>query len=122
MAVGVATAKDPGRVCLWNFYLLDAGRQVRCTNLTTLLYYALSRGTTNVSVSEVTVVGIPRMQVRVTGPTAEDGVPLTTSYTVTSSEFGRLPEEDKSAFAKRLEEFAERPLLWQVYAVMRGAK
>ena len=91
-----------GECDLWEFWLLDEAEEVPCGSISTFLHYLCSEGTTHCKILDPSTLVKGFVDVRLSGPVADDGHNHFLRYRLTRGNIGRLKEAEKDLLVSRL--------------------
>ena len=89
---------------LWELWLLDEAEEVPCTSIRTFLHYLCSKGTTHCEINQASPLlgtGGGSVDIRLTGPVADDERNHFLQYRLTPANVGQLGEEEKDLLISR---------------------
>jgi len=87
---------------LWDFWLLDEAEDVPCRSSITFLHYLCSEGTQNCEILDANTLAPGFVDIRLTGPLADDERNHFLRYRLTRGSLGELEEEEKELLVSRL--------------------
>ncbi len=95
--VGVFDGHD-----LWDLWLLDEAEDVPCGSIRTFLYYLCSKGTKHCEILDASTLPTGSVDIRLTGPLADDERNHLLRYRLTRGNVGRLEEAEKDLLVSEL--------------------
>ena len=95
-------AKGFGEYDLWELWLLDEAEDVPCGSILTFLHYLYSEGTKHCKILDASTLATGFVDIRLTGPLADDERNHLLRYRLTRGNAGRLKEAEKDLFASKL--------------------
>jgi hypothetical protein len=95
-------AKGCNQYNLWDFWLLDKAEDVPCGSILTFLHYLCSEGTKHCEILEVSAPATGFVNIRLTGPLADDEANHLLRYRLTRGNVGRLKESEKDLLVSKL--------------------
>ena len=87
---------------LWDLWLLDEAEEVPCGSIRTFLYYLSSKGTKHYEILNAGTLAAGAVDIRLTGPLADDERNHLLRYRLTRGDVGRLEEPEKDLLASEL--------------------
>ena len=105
----IATTPFPsgfGEHDLWDLWLLDDAEEVPCGSIRTFLHYLCSEGTKRCEVLNVSKTATGFVDVRLTGPIADDERNHLLHYPLTRGNVGRFEVAEKDLLVRKLVEHA----------------
>jgi hypothetical protein len=103
---GLRDRRGFGEHDLWELWLLDGAEEVPCGSIRTFLHYLCSKGTTHCEIrqeaSPLLGTGGGSLDVRLSGPVADDGRSHLVRYRLTRRNVGQLGEAEKNLLVSRL--------------------
>jgi hypothetical protein len=93
--VATPLAREFGARDLWELWLLDEAEAVPCGSIRTFLNYLFSEGTTLCQILNASPLATGSVDVRLTGPLADDERNHLLRYRLTRGNVGRLKEPEK---------------------------
>jgi hypothetical protein len=87
---------------LWELWLLDEAEDVPCGSIRTFLHYLCSEGTKHCEILHASAVATGSVDVRLTGPLADDARNHLLRYRLTRGSVGRLGEAEKDLLVRKL--------------------
>jgi len=91
---------------LWELWLLDEGEEVPCTSIRTFLYCLCSKGTTHCEINQASPLlatgGGGSVDVRLSGPLADEERNHFVRYRLTPANMGQLGEAEKDLLVSKL--------------------
>ena len=91
-----------GEYDLWELWLLDEAEEVPCGSIRTFLHYLCSEGTTHCEILNTSPLATGSVDIRLTGPLADDERNHLLRYRLTRGNVGRLKEEEKDLLVRKL--------------------
>ena len=91
-----------GEYDLWELWLLDEAEEVPCGSILTFLHYLCSEGTTHCEILKASPQATGFVDLRLTGPLADDERNHLLRYRLTRGNVGRLKEEEKDLLVSGL--------------------
>jgi hypothetical protein len=91
-----------GEYDLWELWLLDEGEEVPCGAIRTFLNYLCSEGTIHCEILNTSSLATGSVDIRLTGPLADDERNHLLRYRLTRGNVGRLKEEEKDLLVRKL--------------------
>ena len=91
-----------GEYDLWEQWLLDEAEEVPCGSILTFLNYLCSEGTTHCEILKASPQATGFVDLRLTGPLADDERNHLLRYRLTRGSVGRLKEEEKDLLVRKL--------------------
>ena len=101
-------AKGFGEYNLWDLWLLDKAEDVPCGSINTFLHYLCSEGTQHCEILDASTLATGFVDVRLSGPLADDERNHVLRYRLTRDKVGRLKEAEKDLLVSNLKH-ATRP-------------
>lgn len=98
-------AKGFGEYDLWELWLLDEAEDVPCGSILTFLYYLCSEGTKHCEILDASTLATGFVDIRLTGPRADDEHNHLLHYRLTCGSAGRLEEAEQDLLASMLIEY-----------------
>jgi hypothetical protein len=95
-------ARDFGEHDLWDFWLLDEAEDVPCGSIRTFLHYLCSEGTKHCEIHKASPLATGSVDIRLTGPLADDEHNHLQRYRLTRGNVGRLGKAEKDLLASGL--------------------
>jgi hypothetical protein len=95
-------AKSFGDYDLWKLWLLDEAEDVPCGSILTFLHYLCSEGTKHCEILDANTFATGFVDIRLTGPLADDERNHFLHYRLTRGNAGRLKEAEKNLLASKL--------------------
>jgi hypothetical protein len=95
-------AKGFGEYNLWNLWLLDEAEDVPCGSIRTFLHYLCSEGTEHCEMLDSTTLATGFVDIRLSGPVADDERNHLLHYRLTRGNVGRLKEAEKDLLVSKL--------------------
>jgi hypothetical protein len=95
-------AKGFGEYDLWELWLLDEAEDVPCGSILTFLHYLCSEGTKHCEILDASTLVTGFVDIRLTGPRADDEHNHLLHYRLTRGSAGRLEEAEKDLLASKL--------------------
>ena len=95
-------AKGLGEYDLWELWLLDEAEDVPCGSILTFLHYLCSEGTKHCDILDASTLATGFVDIRLTGPRADDEHNHLLHYRLTRGSAGRLEEAEKDLLASML--------------------
>jgi hypothetical protein len=99
---GAPFAGGFGEHDLWDLWLLDEAEDVPCGSIRTFLYYLCSEGTKHCEILGASATGF--VDIRLTGPLADDERNHLLRYRLTRGDVGRLEKAEKDLLVSKLTE------------------
>ena len=96
------TRRGFGEYDLWELWLLDEAEEVPCGSILTFLNYLCSEGTTHCEIHKASPQATGFVDLRLTGPLADDERNHLLRYRLTRGNVGRLKEEEKDLLVSGL--------------------
>jgi hypothetical protein len=93
-----------GEYDLWDLWLLDEAEEVPCGSIRTLLHYLCSEGTRCCEILDASTNAMGFVDLRLTGPVADDERNHLLHYRLTRGNVGRVGEVEKDLLARKLTE------------------
>ena len=87
---------------LWELWLLDEAEDVPCGSILTFLHYLCSEGTTHCEILNTSPLATGSVDIRLTGPLADDERNHLLHYRLTRGNVGSLKEEEKDLLVRKL--------------------
>ena len=87
---------------LWELWLLDEAEDVPCGAILTFLHYLCSEGTTHCEILNTSPLARGSVDIRLTGPLADDERNHLLRYRLTRGNVGRLKEAEKDLLIGKL--------------------
>jgi hypothetical protein len=87
---------------LWELWLLDEAEEVPCGAIRTFLHYLCSEGTKYCEILSTSPLATGSVDIRLTGPLADDERNHLLRYRLTRGNVGRLKEEEKDLLVRML--------------------
>lgn len=87
---------------LWDLWLLDEAEEVPCGSIRTFLHYLCSKGTKHCEILNTSTIATGFVDVRLTGPVADDERNHLLRYRLTRDNVGRLEEAEKDLLVRKL--------------------
>jgi hypothetical protein len=94
--------KGFGEYNLWDLWLLDEAEDVPCGSIRTFLHYLCSEGTKHCEILDASTLATGYMDIRLTGPRADDERNHLLHYRLTRGNVRRLEEAEKDLLASKL--------------------
>ena len=94
--------KGFGDYDLWDLWLLDEAEDVPCGSVLTFLHYLCSEGTKHCEILDASTLATGYVDIRLTGPRADDERNHLLHYRITRGNAGRLEEAEKDLLASKL--------------------
>ena len=91
-----------GEYDLWELWLLDEAEEVPCGSILTFLNYLCSEGTTHCEIHKASPLATGFVDLRLTGPLADDERNHLLRYRLTRGNVGRLKEAEKDLLVSGL--------------------
>src|SRR5215212_9223277 len=88
-------AKGYNEYNLWDFWLLDKTEDVPCGSILTFLHYLCSEGTKLCEILDANPLAAGFVNIKLSGPLADDERTHLLGYQLTRSDVGRLEEAEK---------------------------
>lgn len=101
---GTPLAGVSGEHDLWDLWLLDGAEDVPCGSIRTFFYYLCSKGTKHCEILNAGALAAGFVDIRLTGPLADDERNHLLRYRLTRSDVGRLEEAEKDLLVSKLTE------------------
>lgn len=101
-------ARGLGEHDLWELWLLDEAEDVPCGSIRTFLYYLCSKGTKHCEILDASALATGSVDIRLTGPLADDERNHLLRYRLTRGSVGRLEEPEKDLLVSKLIEHYPR--------------
>jgi hypothetical protein len=95
-------AKGYNEYNLWDFWLLDKAEDVPCGSILTFLHYLCSEGTKHCEILDANPLAAGFVNIRLSGPLADDERIHLLGYQLTRSNVGRLEEAEKDLLVSKL--------------------
>ena len=95
-------AKGFGEYDLWELWLLDEAEDVPCGSILTFLHYLCSEGTKHCEILDASTLATGFVDIRLTGPLADDECNHLLHYRLTRGNVGRLEEAEKNLLVSKL--------------------
>jgi hypothetical protein len=95
-------AKGFGEYDLWELWLLDEAEDVPCGSILTFLHYLCSEGTKHCEILDASTLATGFVDIRLTGPRADDERNHLLHYRLTRGNAGRLEEAERDLLASTL--------------------
>jgi hypothetical protein len=95
-------AKGFGEYDLWELWLLDEAEDVPCGSILTFLHYLCSEGTKHCEILDASTLATGFVDIRLTGPLADDECNHLLHYRITRENLGRLEEAEKALLVSKL--------------------
>jgi hypothetical protein len=95
-------AKGFGENDLWELWLLDEAEDVPCGSILTFLHYLCSEGTKHCEILDASTLATGFVDIRLTGPLADDECNHLLLYRLTRGNVGRLEEAEKALLVSKL--------------------
>ena len=95
-------AKGFGEYDLWELWLLDEAEDVPCGSILTFLHYLCSEGTKHCEILDASTLATGFVDIRLTGPLADDECNHLLHYRITRGNLGRLEEAEKALLVSKL--------------------
>jgi hypothetical protein len=95
-------AKGFGEYDLWELWLLDEAEDVPCGSILTFLHYLCSEGTKHCEILDASTLATGFVDIRLTGPRADDEHNYILNYRLTRGNVGGLEEAEKDLLASKL--------------------
>src|SRR5215212_5835825 len=95
-------AKGYNEYNLWDFWLLDKAEDVPCGSILTFLRYLCSEGTKHCEILDAGTLATGFVDIRLTGPLADDECNHLLHYQLTRGNLGRLGEAEKALLVSKL--------------------
>ena len=95
-------AKGFGEYDLWELWLLDEAEDVPCGSILTFLHYLCSEGTKHCEILDASTLATGFVDIRLTGPLADDEHNHLLLYRLTRGNVGRLEEAEKALLVSKL--------------------
>jgi hypothetical protein len=95
-------AKGFGEYDLWELWLLDEAEDVPCGSILTFLHYLCSEGTKHCEILDASTLATGFVDIRLTGPLADDECNHLLHYRLTRGNLGRLEEAEKALLVSKL--------------------
>lgn len=108
------------KIDLWDFYDHFEGREIECANLGVFLAFLHSEGTERAHFNGAHI-GQRWAQIRICGPVADTGEPMTAHYKIYAGNVERLDKSEVRAMQERLDEVGQwkEATMKQIYAALR---
>ena len=87
---------------LWDLWLLDEAEEVPCGSIRTFLYYLCSEGTKRCEILNVGTIATGFVDLRLTGPVADDERNHILHYRLTRDNVGRFEGAEKDLLVRKL--------------------
>jgi hypothetical protein len=87
---------------LWDLWLLDEAEDVPCGSIRTFLHYLCSEGTKHCEILDASTLATGFVDIRLTGPLADDERNHLLHYQLTRGNVGRLGEAEKDLLVSKL--------------------
>ena len=95
-------AKGFGEYDLWELWLLDETEDVPCGSILTFLHYLCSEGTKHCEILDANTLATGFVDIRLTGPLADDERNHFLRYRLTRGNVRRLKEAEKDLLVSKL--------------------
>jgi hypothetical protein len=95
-------ARGFGEYDLWDLWLLDEAEDVPCESIRTFIYYLCSRGTKHCEILNDRGLTTGSVDVRLTGPLADDERNHLLRYRLTRVDIAKLKEAEKNLLVAKL--------------------
>jgi hypothetical protein len=95
-------AKGFGEYDLWELWLLDEAEDVPCESILTFLHYLCSEGTKHCQILDASTLATGFVDIRLSGPLADDECNHLLHYRITRGNLGRLEEAEKALLVSKL--------------------
>jgi hypothetical protein len=95
-------ARSLGEHDLWDLWLLDEAEEVPCGSIGTFLHYLCSKGTKHSEILNASTLATGFVDIRLTGPVADDECNHFLCYRLTRGNVGRLEEAEKDLLVRKL--------------------
>ena len=95
-------AKGFGEYDLWELWLLDEAEDVPCGSILNFLHYLCSKGTKHYEILDVDTLATGFVDIRLTGPLADDERNHFLRYRLTRGNVRRLKEAEKDLLVSKL--------------------
>jgi len=95
-------AEGFGEYDLWELWLLDEAEDVPCGSIRTFLHYLCSEGTKHCEIFDASTLATGFVDIRLTGPLADDERNHLLRYRLTRGNTGRLGEAEKDLLMSKL--------------------
>ena len=95
-------AKGFGEYDLWDLWLLDEAEDVPCGSIQTFLHYLCSEGPKDCEILDASALATGFVDIRLTGPRADDERNHLLHYQLTRGNAGRLEEAEKDSLVSKL--------------------
>src|SRR5918994_340708 len=95
-------AKGFGENDLWELWLLDEAEDVPCGSILTFLHYLCSEGTKHCEILDASMLVTGFVDIRLTGPLADDERNHSLRYRLTRGNVRRLKEAEKDLLVSKL--------------------
>jgi hypothetical protein len=97
-----AFAKGFGEYNLWELWLLDEAEDINCGSILTFLHYLCSEGTKHCEILDASTLATGFVDIRLTGPLADDERNHFLHYRLTRGNVRRLKEAEKHLLVSKL--------------------
>ena len=97
-----AFAKGFGEYNLWELWLLDEAEDINCGSILTFLHYLCSEGTKHCEILDASTLATGFVDIRLTGPLADDERNHSLRYRLTRGNMRRLEEAEKDLLVSKL--------------------
>ena len=95
-------AKGFGEYDLWDLWLLDEAEDVPCGSILTFLHYLCSEGTKHCEILDASALSTGFVDIKLTGPRADDERNHLLRYRLTRGNVRRLKEAEKDLLVSKL--------------------
>ena len=98
----ISFEKEFNEYDLWDFWLLDEAEDVPCGSSITFLHYLCSQGTQHCEILDANTLATGLVDIKLTGPLADDERNHFLRYRLTRGKVGRLKEAERELLVSKL--------------------